>query len=398
MKVKKTLKYGFEPDKYFGGIGEEFEGSLDEGADPFVTIDLAASLGAKTMRIWMHHTRLLRYGTNGLEWKSDALARYHAYVDAIKAKGMRIVAMTHRYVRVPDSDCTPDSMEMPLPETPEYFAQMNLIADSCEMIAREFPEIEYFECGNEVNMNFYLPKPHACEKPIKNDEYDYDRYYTNVEKAEITADLCYYSTLGVRRGNPNTYVVFPALTPYRGYAEAAEFAEYNYRAIESGRFPRGLKADTDPDNYFQVHCWHAYNFGGDSSIIERGGKMLRAVMARHGDEGKKVFITEFGYTDYDFMKVRGMTKEEADKTQAGFLENDFKAFKSIGGIETVFYFRIYDWLCGPGMETGFGLFTSPASECGITPKNKAKEVFRLFGGKEDEQVLYRYAKNEKDLS
>ncbi len=399
MEVKKSLKYGFDPDKYFAGIGEEFEGSLDDGADPEITIDLAASLGAKSMRIWMHHRRLLTLGANGLEWKENALRRYHGYVDEIVRRGMRVVAMNHHYVQPRGCGCTPDTMEIPLPGTRAYFDQMNIIEQAYAMIAKEFPGIGYFECGNEVNMNFYLPKPCACEKPIKNDEYDSDRYYTNVEKAEITADICYYSTLGVRKGNPDAFVVFPALTPYRGYAEAAEFMEYNYRAIESGKFPRGLKSDTNPDNYFQVHCWHAYNFGGDSSIIERGGKMLRTVMDRHGDAGKKIFITEFGYTDYDFMKVRGMTKEQADETTAGFLENDFKAFRAIGGVETVFIFRLYDWLRGPGMETGFGLFTSPASDTGIAPKRRVLEIFRLFNGEgADAKMLYRYAKNEKNLS
>ena len=393
MQVKQGLDYGYDPEKYFAGIGEEFEGSLDEGANAATTIDIADKLGAKSMRIWMHHRRLFTLGENGLEWKKDALARYHGYVGDIVSRGMRVIAMNHNYIKPLKGDCTPDTMEMPLPETEEYFEQMKLISSAYEMLAKEFPEIEYWECGNEVNMNFYLPKPGAFKGQVKNDEYDYDKYYTNEEKAEITADICYYSTLGVKRGNKNAFVVFPALTPYRGYAEAAEFMEYNYRAIESGKFPRGLTPDTNPDNYFQVHCWHAYNFGGDSSIIERGGKMLRKVMARHGDEGKKVFITEFGYTDYDFIKVRGMTQEEADKAQAAFLENDFKAFENIGGVETLFMFRIYDWLKGPGMETGFGLFTSPASERGITPKRKALEVFRLFNKDgADDSVLYSYKK------
>ena len=90
----------------------------------------------------------------------------------------------------------------------------------------------------------------------------------------------------------------------------AEFYEFAYRAIESGKFPRGLPADTDPDHYFQVQCYHAYNFGGDPKILRDGAEMIVRVMQRHGDGGKKIFITEFGYHDSDFVKTRGMTKED----------------------------------------------------------------------------------------
>lgn len=395
MEVKKSLQYGYEPDKYLFGICEEFEGSLDPDVSATQTVALADAIGAKSMRVWMHHKRLFtrKEGSNELVWKKDVLKRYHGYVDDLSKRGIRVLAMNHNYVQPNGHGCTENTMEMPLPGTEAYFAQMQLIADACELLAKEFPEILYWECGNEVNMNFYLPKPGACKAGIKNADYRPDLYYTNREKAEITADICYYSTMGVKRGNPDAFVVFPAPTPYRGYPEMAEFFEYTYRAVESGRFPRGLAPDTDPDHYFQVQCWHAYNFGGESELILNGGKMIYDVMKAHGDGGKKVFITEFGYHDHDFMKTRGMTREEADRTQAGFLPADFDAFKRIGCVETVFLFRLYDWQNGPGIETDFGLFTSPSSEHGIVPKAKGLTAFKIFNGENaDASVLYRYQK------
>lgn len=395
MKVKESLGYKFEPKKYMFGMCEEFEGSLDPGADAAQTIDLIDALGAKSMRIWMHHKRLLVRGENdnSLGWKDDVFKRYRAYVEELTRRGIRIVAMNHSYVLPLGHGCTENSMEMPLPETDAYFAQMRLISDAYEMMAREFPEIEYWECGNEVNMNFYMPKPRANETQIKNAVYDPKYYYTNTEKAEITADICYYASKGIRKGNPKAFTVFPAPTPYRGYAEMAEFLEYTYRAIESGKFPRGDKANTNADDYFSVMCWHAYNFGGESKLITDGGKMIYDVMRAHGDGGKKSFITEFGYHDSDFVKTRGMTKAQADETQAGFLPSDIKAFESIGGVETVFMFRLYDWLVGPGIEVDFGLFTSPSSEKGIVPKAKGLAVYKIFNGENaDTKKLYRYAK------
>ena len=395
MQVKENLSYTFDSKKYLFGMCEEFEGSLDPHAKANQTVDLIDALGAKSMRIWMHHTRLFhrKEGVNELEWNVDVLQRYHRYVDDLTRRNIRILAMNHRYIHPIEHEGTKNTMEMPLPNTTAYFEQMKLIAKGCEMLAKEFPEILYWECGNEVNMNSYLPKPCACANPIKNAVYDRTLHYTNLEKAEIAADICYYSNLGVKKGNPKAFVVFPAPTPYRGYAEMAEFFEFTYQAIESGKFPRGMTADTNADNYFQVQCWHAYNFGGDSRLVAEGGQMIYEIMKAHGDGGKKVFITEFGYHDSDFVKTRGMTKEEADRTQAGFLRADFDAFQSIGCVETVFLFRLYDWIAGPGIEIDFGLFTSPSSPQGIVPKAKGLETYRIFNGEDaDTAPLYRYKK------
>ena len=49
MKVKDTLDYTFEPEKYLFGMCEEFEGSLDAKANAMQTIDLIDALGAKSM-------------------------------------------------------------------------------------------------------------------------------------------------------------------------------------------------------------------------------------------------------------------------------------------------------------------------------------------------------------
>ena len=396
MKAKETLGYSCEPEKYLFGMCEEFEGSLDEGADPMTTIDLVDRIGARSMRIWMHHKRLLRRKENSseIEWKRDAFLRYRKYVGELKDRGIRIVAMNHSYLYPQGFTGNADSVcEIPLPGSETYFEMMQTISRSYEMLAREFPEILYWECGNEVNMNEYLAKPGYKASGCKNGEYDPEFCYTNKEKAEIAADLCYYSSAGVKRGNPKALVVFPAPTPYRGYAEMCEFLEETYRAIESGQFPRGLTADTDPDDYFQVQCYHAYNFGGEAQILRDGIKQILNVMRRHGDGEKKIFITEFGYHDSDFVVHRGMTKAQADEVQASFFATDFEAFRSCPNIETVFVFRLYEWLTGPGIEKDFGLFTSPASAEGIVPKAKALRLFHLFrkdGAQEN--ILYKYRK------
>ena len=172
--------------------------------------------------------------------------------------------------------------------------------------------------------------------------------------------------------------------------------EQVYLTIESGKFPTGLEADTNPDNYFQILSWHPYNFGGDSSIFVNGCNEIYDVAIKHGDEGKKVFLTEFGYHDNDFIK-QGMTRTEADEKQASFFKTDFLAFrKYLPYVETVHIFRLFDWTAGPGIEIDFGMFRSPMSEDGIVPKAKGLELFKLIKGENaDAKKLYMYSRIRK---
>jgi hypothetical protein len=273
---------------------------------------------------------------------------------------------------------------------------LNLIEDTYALLSAAFPEIIYWEVGNEVNLSRFMCKP-LCSIHGKYGEKDYDPQYnyTFEEKAQITADICYYSNRGIKKGNPDAFVVLPAPTPYFGYTQLAWWFDQLYLAIESGKYPTGLPADTNPDYYFEILSWHPYNFSGDPSIFVGGCYEIYDVAIKHGDLGKKVFLTEFGYHDHDFMKD-GMSKEEADARQASFFKTDFEAFrKELPYIESVHIFRLFDWHAGPGIEIDFGMFTSPLDERGIVPKAKGLELFKLIKGEDaDTTELYMYAKNK----
>ena len=399
MQAKKNLHYEIRPDKYLFGIGEVFEGPLDREIRPGQTIDLIGRMGFGSMRLWMHHKTLFRTDAEDeISFERDAVRRFHSYIDGLKAQGIRhFVSMNHSYLYPAAFDGNRNSeSEIPLPGTEVYARFLRMIEKSYEMIAAEFREIAYFEVGNEVNLHRFLSKPNSPVVPEK--DFDERYCYTRREKAEITADICYYANLGVKRGNPEAFVVMPALTPNFGYTDCAEFLGLIYGAIESGKFPRGLPADTDPDHYFQVLAWHPYNFGGESKIFVDGCNELYDMAKRHGDDGKKVFLTEFGYHDFDFVQSgRCKTKEEADALQASFLPSDFKAFREeLPYVETVHIFRLYDWMAGPGIEVDFGLFTSPAQTGGIKPKEKGKALFRLINGKEaDMKKIMVYSEGGK---
>lgn len=399
MQAKKTLGYMIEPEKYLYGMCETFEGAVDKAAKPETTIDLVAALGCKTMRLWMHHKQLMRVENGVPVFKPGKLEQYCGYVDALIKKGVtHLTSMNHSYLYPSSFDGDPHSeSEIPLPGTPTYLAFLQLVQESYRMLAAAFPQIEYYEVGNEMNLHRFLSKPnYPQEGGPKADEYDPRYCYTKEEKTAIMTDICYYANAGVKQGNPNAYVVFPGLTPLFGYTDMAADFDLVYRHIESGAFPTGRPADTDPDRYFQVLAWHPYNFSGDSSIFVKGCNEVYEVMKAHGDEGKKVFLTEFGYHDFDLVK-HGYTLEDADRKQAEWLAHDFAAIKAqLPYVETVHIFRLYDWIAGPGIEIDFGMFRSAASESGIAPKAKGLAYFHAACGADaDESPLYAYAKKPK---
>ena len=404
MKIKESLQYEHCPSKYIYGMCEMFEGPIDKGIQPETTINLISDLGCGSMRVWMHAKNLVKRqaDSNSISFIESAYREYKSYIALLKEKGIHhIVSMNHSYIfPLGFSGNEKSEAEIPVPGTKEYSDFLNLLSDTYELLASGFPEIPYWEIGNEVNLHRFLCKPNFPweNRPGEND-YDESCCYTFEEKAQITADLCYYANRGVKRGNPNAYVVFPSPTPYWGYTQLAWWFGEVYKAIESGDFPRGLTPDTDTDNYFQVLAWHPYNFGGEKDIFVTGCNEVYDVCKAHGDDGKKVFFTEFGYHDFDFVKERNMTKTEADEMQASFFKTDFKAFlEELPFVESVHIFRLFDWVAGPGIEIDFGMFTSTVHEEGIVPKAKGLALYKLIQGEDaDTDCLYRYAKPARQM-
>lgn len=397
MKVKSTLGYKHEPEKYLIGVGEPFINSNDTGLTVPIVTDLVGKTGFRAMRIWMHNKYLLTADDgNELHFREDKAAIFRDAVERLRAQGVtHITAMNHNFLYPAEfeGDRSADR-EYPNRACASYRKFLEMCERSYEMIAARFPEIVYWEIGNEINMNSYMLKPGFPKgMEIDNESSDPRYYYTDTEKTEILADICYYCNRGIKKGNPNAYTVLPGLAPFQGYPRLAAYLEKLYSAIESGDFPTGAPADTDPDHYFQVLAWHPYNWGGDWRIFVDGCNLLYDVAKQHGDEGKKAFMTEFGYHDADFIRD-GADRFEADSRQAAFFATDYKAYRELlPFVETAHIFRMFDWLEGFGIELDFGLFTSPLSENGIRPKEKGKAVYRLIhGSDEGMEQLYRYEK------
>ena len=400
MNVKESLNYTLTPQKNIYGMCEIFEGPVDKGISPEMTIDLISDLGCGSMRLWMHAKKIMRRNgnSNKIEFIPEQYDAYKSYIKRLHNKGIdHLVSMNHSYMYPVGFEGDEESeSEIPLPGTQDYQDFMNLLTETYILFAKSFPEIIYWEIGNEVNLHRFISKPNVPKKNRpKESEYDEKYCYTFEEKAQITADLCYYANLGVKKGNPKAFTVFPSPTPYWGYTQLAGWFDMVYKAIESGDFPRGLDKDTNPDSYFQVLAWHPYNFSGDAKIFVGGCNEIYDVCKAHGDDGKKVFLTEFGYHDHDLMK-NGLSRKEADALQASYWKTDFKAFlEDLPYVESVHIFRLFDWVAGPGIEIDFGMFTSPKYEDGIVPKEKGLSFYKMINGENaDTSCLYRYAKKQ----
>jgi len=164
-----------------------------------------------------------------------------------------------------------------------YVKFLERYRESWKTLARAFPDITLWEIGNEFNTDIFL---HPPDFP--------DSKFSNQEKADITTDLLYYGSLGIHEGNPNAKTVLGGLAPSPSIDGIADFLERIYKNIKSGRWP-----STDPNDYFQIACWHPYLSNDEPSESNWVTPQLRIheVMTRYGDGDKPVVFSEFGYSD-----------------------------------------------------------------------------------------------------
>jgi hypothetical protein len=221
----------------------------------------------------------------------------------------------------------------------DYMAFLDRYNESWETLAAAFPNITMWEIGNEYNSNDFLhPQGYNYNHSIPSPTFDF------TEKAEITTDLLYYGSSGIHHGNPNATTVLGGLSPGADLSEIAQFLDQVYKNIESGQWP-----STDPDDYFQIACWHPYLWIGDPTYSNWvfPNEAIYEVMNNHGDWNKRVIFSEFGYNDND------NTPENISRY---LLETFQLARANFPWLDTIYWFRLVEinasTTCNP---EGFGL-------------------------------------------
>lgn len=397
------LGYEVDQSKLFGICvlpSELPTSSRDEGLTIEIVCDLIKTMNIKSVRVWMHIPYVLERATrtNDLSFKTDRVELYHDYFAALKDAGVEnILVMSHQYLYPVEMIPQPTyNGVVPDPETDPvaYQAFLDMFRECYRMMAAEFPEITLWEPNNETDHpsgTTIVREGYVSGAGDANSAY----LYSMEEVARITADQCYYANLGIKEANPENELVMPGLV-FSSTDASSIFIEMLYEQIESGELPfsedengdRVLPVDTDSDNYFNVLNWHPYcndNTAPGESWIN-ASKAMYEVAVEHGDAGKKLFLTEFGWSDYDnettINNVGEWYPEALDMLK-----------EALPTLETVFCFRMFNYR-GSSLERErtFGIFTSTADEGGITPKPAALSLFYYFNGEEaDASALYKYA-------
>jgi hypothetical protein len=217
----------------------------------------------------------------------------------------------------------------------DYMKFLERYRESWKTLSSAFPNITFWEIGNEFNIDMFLHPPDFPKSS-----------FSLQEKADITTDLLYYGSLGVHEGNPKAKTVLGGLAPDPDIAGIGLFLEKLYINIKSGRWP-----STNLDDYFQIACWHPYLFHEEPTysnwVIPNNA--VYNVMKCYGDGVKQVFFSEFGYSDHK------ISREEV----SNYLVKAFQlARDNFPWLETIYWFRLIDpepATIGVNNPPGYGL-------------------------------------------
>lgn len=348
------------------GICENLYFAQFNGIEIDKSVSLINALGTKSWRCSMSATTIL---SDSKTVNKAAADEYHSIIKKIKLAGVnQIIVINHSWFW-PDTGAISDGCAVPernLKSGSKYMKFLAMYKETWYTMAKEFPEITYWEVGNEPNHDPFLHKLGYLK--------DKSAVFSFKEKANITTDMLYYASKGIHEANRNALVVLPGLAPVGGMEAKAidNFLEVIYKNIQSGKW--GSKKNND---FFEVLCWHPYTFGNqpDDTWVEQNNNIYN-IAKKYGDDGKKVLFTEFGFTD--------MGNAEADETQGKWLKDAFSLIKlKMPYVESMHIFRLFEdesavaW--GGSGEIYFGLFREPHN--GFGPKAKAYAVQQAFGGK-----------------
>ena len=293
------------------GMGDVFLGANESLEDIVARIDLMKDLGVKSHRFWF------RAGSNGSDDKecffslkdnqliinNNFVQRVNFVIDKLLEAGIEHITfdVCWMYGMTSSGQYKYYGAGLPLIDSGDYLPYMESIKYQFSIISETFPQIEYFEMGNEMNI-----------LEIRDNDNNLLPYY---ELARLVTDFSYYAMQGIKQGNPNAKGVLNGLaeTSFRydegfkkvrystkGGAEiVAEFIDLIYQYIESGQYPSCASIKSNKiEDYFEVLAWHPYG-AYSSEIWKEYNDTVYAAVKKHNDNGRPVFCTEFGFQRND---------------------------------------------------------------------------------------------------
>lgn len=227
----------------------------------------------------------------------------------------------------------------------EYISWLNKYYDTCYTLAKEFPEITNWACGNETNYSLL--------------DMEGNDTYTYKERAEISTDMAYYGYQAIKKANPNSIIQIAGPVGLKNDLIVNWF-KLVYENIQSGEFgyfyekQAKEEADTNPDSYFDLAAWHPYVHNDDFSVemFTSLNKRIYDTILEYEGKHKPVIFSEFGYTNEE------MTEQQA----ASNLYDSYEIVKSLPFVQGATYYKFLDYGSDTyylGRISRYGLFYDP---------------------------------------
>ncbi len=349
------------PDRVLYGMMEILTWTEANGYDVEKAIDNTVATGAKGFRLVINARDVMASPGVFAGPYHDA---YHGWIERLLEGGVtQIVGMSGTWF-LPEGVIGPNSDVMVVPDIDhtadsDYMRFLAMFEETWFALAKNYPQIKLWEMGNETNHTPFL-------HPV---DYDGTNPFTRREHAIITADMMFYANRGIKAANPDARTIMPALAPVNGVADMAEDLRLIYAAIASGECGEG---ETDADLYFDALAWHPYTSGMPDDAWVSANQQIYQVAIDNGDDGKRVFFTEFGFSD----------DANASGSQR-FAEYYREAYRLVERrmpyVETMHVYCLLDY---PPFEIYYGIF-SIGDDKRYLPQPEAYAIQEIFGGTGD---------------
>ncbi|MBE8719407.1 hypothetical protein [Sphingobacterium pedocola] len=346
------------------------------GFDLDKAANLVGAIGAQSFRLMINN------GTfeNGEGYNEQLVSYYKSAIKKLKNNGVKqIIGMCMVFPN--NSGFVPDSpYSAPRINDKDYGKWLSAVADTWTLIAKTFPEIEYWEMGNEFNANVFY-HPNGFDGAFGSEG---TGGFTRAELIQQNVNYMYYASRGIKRGNPNTKTIMPGYSPGTGGLGSGDLRSFMtgiYDLIRSGDYPFGAASSKDPNDYFENLGWHPYvNTGGVNGDWVNANNQIYEISTLYGDQGKAVFFTEFGFTDYgdgntEIQQIKDM------ETAFNYIKTDMSYVKNMTAFR-LFECEFANQWGGKG-EVHFGYFREPSQAKGFSPKAKAYALQAIYNGKGD---------------
>ncbi|MHB1058108.1 MAG: hypothetical protein ACYC0F_09550 [Rhodanobacter sp.] len=268
--VSDTIQYGY---------------SLQERLDGLI------ALRPRVVRMWMKNIELFTglAPDQTLQRNTPNVLLYHTAVDELTQAGITVVGMDSYFPpwllgnsngRLPCRDTNPGSA---------YEGFLDRWEILWEAEAEEFPTINQWEVGNELNMNL----PSSCT----GGKFSYD------DTVLINLDLMYRGNRGIKSANPQAIVYMPAVAPFAydsngnatydsSLAGIGKFIDDLYKKIANHEGPSTSKRD-----YFDGANWHPYIYqDATQETWVNANQRIYDVIVKNGDANIPVIFSENGFT------------------------------------------------------------------------------------------------------